>query len=802
MRKSLLVLLCFALTQLLSAEGTKPWYQSKYEDFQKGTAKGVAISSNGSLELAPALKPVATTPSTYIWAITSDDSGNVYAAAGAPARVYKIAPQGQISIIFEPQELQVQALLADKDGTIYAATSPDGKVYKITHSGKEPRGHGKSEAAQAEAAQVLAKSTDSGQQKPGEPEQPQTVPVEPSYKSSVFFDPSTKYIWDLAEDREGRIYVATGDRGEIYRVEKNGTGAVYFKSDEAHIRVLALDAKGNLIAGSDGSGLVYRISPTGDAFVLYSAPKKEITALAIDPDGNIYAAGIGEKRQAGASVAPVMSMPLPVNPAPTAVTQTPTNPLAVPVPTIPSTLHIQPPTATGGSEIYRIAPDGSPKRIWSSKDDLVYVLGFDQRGRLLAGTGNQARIFLVGDDDFTDMGKASASQVTGIARAPKNGLYLSTSNLGKIFLLSGVADSDGTFESDVLDAHIFSRWGRTAVRGAGSFDLFVRSGNVDNPDRNWSQWKRVDFAKELPVEAPPARFVQWKAVLHPGNPPASLDSVLLYYLPQNVAPEVDDVFVQTGASFPSTPRMTAANNGPVTVGPPPAGSIPTPRFEASPTALRDRDSIAVRWTAHDDNDDDLVYSLYYKGDGETRWKLLKDDIEDKHYSFDASLLPDGGYTLLLVASDAPSHSPEEALSASKQSARFEVDTTPPQVLNLTGVEEGDTIHVTFRAADVFSPIKRAEYSIDAGDWHLVDPVGQISDYRVENYDFSVEIPTTNSTLAENGKLHATSDGKTGADRRDPPSAAAQEHVIVVRAYDRFENMASGKTVIRARQSKR
>ena len=50
---------------------------------------------------------------------------------GAPARVYRITPQGQSSIIFEPQELQVQALAVDKNGVLYAATNPDGKVYRI-----------------------------------------------------------------------------------------------------------------------------------------------------------------------------------------------------------------------------------------------------------------------------------------------------------------------------------------------------------------------------------------------------------------------------------------------------------------------------------------------------------------------------------------------------------------------------------------------------------------------------------------------------------------------------------------------
>src|SRR5258707_469033 len=96
------------------------------------------------------------------------------------------------------------------------------------------------------------------------------------YSAEVFFDPKTKYIWDMAFDAEGRLYVATGDRGEIFRVEKNGQGSVFFKSDEAHIRVLKFDGKGNLIAGSDGSGLIYRITPSGEGFVLYSAPKKEI----------------------------------------------------------------------------------------------------------------------------------------------------------------------------------------------------------------------------------------------------------------------------------------------------------------------------------------------------------------------------------------------------------------------------------------------------------------------------------------------------------------------------------------------
>jgi sugar lactone lactonase YvrE len=778
MRKTVLALfiLCSSFT---FAEGTRTWFQSRYDEFEKGTAKGVAIRSDGTLELSPALKQIATTPSTYAWSVVSDRDGDAFIAAGSPARVYKVTPQGQTTIVFEPQELQVQALLVGRDGSLYAATSPDGKVYRITHTAPPAPAKG----SEAKAAQQQPPATPP----PANPEQQGTIAVDPTYKSDVYFDPKTKYIWALAEDNDGRLYVATGDRGEVFRVERNGTGSVFFKSDEAHIRVLAIDPRGNLIAGSDGSGLIYRISPSGDAFVLYSAPKKEITALAIDREGNIFAAGAVEKR--GGSYNP----PLPAI-APT------------PAPTAPGVITLggqpqpqasgQPPappfTATGGSEIYRIAPDGSPRQIWQSREELVYALAFDQRGRLVAGTGNKGRLFVVGQDSFIDLGKATANQVTGIAPAPNGGMYITTSNLGKVFLFGGSPDADGTYESDVFDAKIFSRWGRSVVRGTGAFDLYARSGNVDNPDRNWSEWKKADLARETPLDIPPARFVQWRAVLHPGTPAASIESVLLNYLPKNVAPEIDDVFVQPGARFLSIPKSTGDTT--VNVGPPTGGQ--QQHFEPTPTANRDKEYIAVRWTANDDNDDDLVYSVYYKGDLESRWKLLKGDLEDKFYSFEASLLPDGGYTIMVTASDSPSHTPEEALSDSKQSNRFEVDTTPPQVTGVTGRVENGALHITFRALDGFSPIDRAEYSIDAGDWHTVEPVGQISDYRVENYDFTVPLPSTDQTVSSESTAAEAAAPKRGRVVRTQAAQPGEEHVIVVRVYDRFDNMGSAKAVTR------
>ena len=542
--------------------------------------------------------------------------------------------------------------------------------------------------------------------------------------------------------------------------------------------MLALDANGNLIAGSDGSGLVYRISPKGEGFVLYSAPKKEITALAIDKAGNIYASAGGEKR--GGSTPPSFPVPAP-NPA-SAFAATPQQQpgiivsSATPAPNPQPALGPFPASGSvGGSEIYRIAPDGSPSRLWASRDDLVYALAFDKRGRLLVGTGNRGHIFaIIGEDNYIDLLKASATQVTSFADTGDSGIYASTSNLGKVFLLGAAPEAEGSYESDIFDARIFSRWGRAEFRGAGNVELLARSGNVDNPDRNWSPWKKVDLRKDAEVPVPPARFAQWKAVLHAGDPAPRVDSVTLNYLPKNVAPDFDDVMVSVGLRYQSIPKPVG-DTGP--------GAGNQPRFDTPPPSTRDRDAIGVRWTVHDDNDDQMVYSVYYQGDGEARWLLLKDNLTDKFYSFDASLLPDGGYTIKVVASDSPSHSPEQALTAEKESARFEVDTTPPQIQNLTAGVDGGKIHVNFRAADNFSSIKRAEYSVDAGDWQFVEPVGQLSDAKTEAYDFRIAPPVDPDP--------------PGAKPPIPP-AQGVEHVVVVRVYDRYDNMVSAKTVIRGK----
>ncbi|HZP05975.1 MAG TPA: hypothetical protein VFB43_13825 [Terracidiphilus sp.] len=725
----------------VSAQGTHLWTQSQLEDFEKGTPQGVALTSDGRLREGPGLKEVATTPSTFVWSVATGKDGAAYLGTGAPASVLRVGTQkGEKPFtLFETHDVSVQAVRLGPDGALYAATLPSGKVYKLN-----PNADAKQDDASATVVFDLGKLDGESGTKPG------------SEKTGA----KSHYVWDLTFDAAGKLYIATGDPGAVYRVDPASPGAapeLFFKSDEAHIRSLAWDGKGNLIAGSDGSGLVYRIDAKGKGYVLFEAPRREITAVAVGAHGIIYAASVGDKTH---NALP----PLPVQGAAT-ITITVVQPNSVQQAANASA------SVPEGTEIYALDEGQAPRRLWAAKDEIVYALAARPDG-LVALTGNRGRIFRIQDNgDYADVGHLDAQQ--GLSMAAQGAdIVIGAGNTGKLFTLG--ASQEHAYASDVLDAGALARFGRVEVEpGSSGYEIQTRTGNVEQPVRGWSDWQPL---KDGSVASPAGRFLQWKAVLHSG---ASVGSVAVNYLPVNAAPVVEEIVVVPGARLNANTAVSQPQTVNISL---PSATQNGVSFDASNTsplqATKDRSAITARWGAHDDNGDDLTYALYLRGDGESAWRLLKDKITEKAYSFDAALIPDGGYQMKVVASDSPSHTPGDALTGDKVSDRFVVDTTPPNVDKLTASLAGSTcaqancpaqIHVTFDATDAASPIAHAEYSLDAGPWQYIEPVDKISDSKTEHYDISI-----------------------------PITDAASEHLITVRAYDRYDNVGVAKTVVLAR----
>jgi hypothetical protein len=742
----------------LHAEHTRNWRQSTYEDFLRGGSNGVAVRSDGRLELSPRFTLLADADASFLWSLRVDPKGVLFAGGGSPAKVFRFDASGKPTTAFESTDLAVQSIAFDAKGQLYVGTSPDGKVYRVSASGEK----------------------------------------------SVFFDPKTKYIWDLAFGSDGTLYVATGDKGQIFAVAPDGKSQLFYNSDEAHIRVMAFDTKGNLLAGTEPSGRVLRVTPlankdsrkdkdsaAAEGFVLYETSKREVTALAVAPDGNIYAAAIGEKQRTSAQPTAIIATPQGTTTitggGPIGGTQQTQTPF-IPFPPLLS------------SSIYKISSDGAPEELWTSRDDLVYALALNPEGRLLAGTGNSGSLLAIdGRGVFAQLAKAGSAQITGISRGANGKIFLCTANPGKIFSVGPEYQPEGTYESRSFDAQLFSQWGRiewwspppaTPAKSSSTsteprLEFFVRSGNTEDPGKEWSRWFGPYSKSGSSVEAPAARFTQWKAVIHDGRPGDGIEWVSLAYLPHNVAPVIDGIAMQDanvrvqGTSAIQAGQPVSANlKAPPAANP--AGVIisqsASQKFEQPPQGFIQRGFQSVLWSAHDDNDDDLRFAVYYRGENEKEWKVLKDKLDQKFYSWDATTLPDGAYYLRISASDAPSNPPAVVLSTARDSERFVIDNTPPVIEHLeasvatffraAASTPSSSALVKFTARDATSSIDRAQYSVDGGDWVLVAPVGNISDALEEHYEFSVNAPLP-----------------------------AGEHTIAVRAYDHFENVGSAKTTI-------
>ncbi|MGH9665609.1 MAG: hypothetical protein ACRD9L_14390 [Bryobacteraceae bacterium] len=728
------VFLLTAVSCLFAVE-TKDWLQGEFSDFEKGNATRISVASDGRLTLAPAVRELFDPSTAYLWALARDSKGNLYTGGGAPdsstAKLFRIDPNGNAKAIATLAGLEIHAIAIDSQDRVYAATAPDGKVYQLGSNGR----------------------------------------------SEVFYDPHAKYIWAMAFASNGDLYIATGDQGEIHRVTPAGKGSVFFKTEETHARSLAIDANGNLIVGTEPGGLILRITPSGEGFVLYQSVKREITAVAVARDGAIYAAGVGSRSASQGSFPPA---PIQLAPTPTSSPAAAGTATVVPrsgstaAPSLASTT----PPMTGGSEVYRIGPDGYPRKIWSHPQDIVYAIAFDSHDRPLLGAGNKGSIYRLDNDHiYTLLLDLAPTQVTAFCPGPQGRVYAVTGNIGKVYEIGPGFEKQGTFESDVLDAESFSYWGRLSFRAesaGGTLRFETRSGNLNRPQKNWSAWSPVPVSGDGGrIASPPARFVQYRVTLAASAAGVSpeISFVDLAYLPKNVAPEVREVEITpTNYRFPA-PAAPSTPSTPPSLSLPPMG----PRHRATPRTASEitgtpslqyaKGWIGARWIADDANDDALVYKIDIRGVKETTWKPLKADLREKYFSWDSEAFPDGEYVVRISASDSPSNPPDQALSADIVSDPFWIDNTPPRITGLQATPAGNKLDVSWHAKDALSVIEKAEYSVNGGDWLRVDPVTRLSDSPALDY------------------------------RRTMNRPGPGECTIAVRVWDEYENQSVEKIVV-------
>ena len=729
----------------IHASSPKFFQASTQADFLKGDVENLSIDSRGQLMLGPAAELVYETAAPSLWAVAAASDGSLFVGTGNEGKVYRVDPQGKGSLFFDSAELEVHALAPAPDGGLYVATSPDGRIYKVDRNGT----------------------------------------------ATTFFEPGAKYIWALAVDATGNLYAGTGDKGVVYKITPDGRGAPFYATKATHATALTFDKTGNLLVGTESPGRVLRVDPNGKAFLLLDSPFQEIRALHFDDKGVLYVAALSGRAPAGAA---------PIVPDDRAGERPSTDAGRGAVPSVSteitsiSIVDVSGGAAATGSTredrraakgaVYRIAPDGLWDQLWESRDDSPYDVAFDQNGSLIIGTGNKGKMYrLEGNPPQpTLLARAKAQQVTAFYRDGRGRLYYATANPGKLFRLAGERATRGTYESEALDARMVATWGALSWRGAPASstetELFTRSGNTDTPDDTWSAWSAAYRTPDgSAITSPKARYLQWRAVLTSKGEGPVLTSVRAAYMQRNLRPQVRSITVHppgivfqkaftTGepelAGFedqttPDRKLTSAAMNGQAASAPQSLGR------RTYQKALQ-----TIAWKADDENEDELVYDVLYRREGETTWKVLRRSVTDSILVWETTTVPNGTYFVRVVASDAPSNSSGTALTGELDSSAFEIDNTPPVIAVASVRTENGRTMVAFDVKDADSPIQRVESSQDGGQrWVGVFPTDGIADSKSEHYEVVIdgELGERGLTLRASDSMNNIATAHVDAPRR-------------------------------------
>ena len=428
------------------------------------------------------------------------------------------------------------------------------------------------------------------------------------------------------------------------------------------------------------------------------------------------------------------------------------------------------------SAVYRINPDNTVETLWSSKEENVYDL-LALQNQVLFSTDQNGRIYGLAPDRRVTLVMETHDGETTRLLPSDHSILAATGNMGRILRLGEKPGPSGSYEAPVHDSGTASRWGSISWRAdlpAGCAVAFrTRSGNSAKPDRTWSDWSGLltDPAGSR-ITSPNARYIQWKAEMTgTGGATPLLNNVTLAYLPQNSPPVIRSINVvaqavsSAQAARTATTAPAAAYSVTVTdsgdAGAAPSAGTPTQNLSRASTQ-----QITLTWLAEDPDGDRLVYAVYFRGEDEMQWKLLKAASLENSLTFDADVLADGKYYFRVTASDRESNPPAAAREAQLVSSPVMIDNTPPTIALGTTRYAAGAAHIEWEAADAASPLRHCEYSLDAQSWIPVEAADGVIDSQREKFVL------------------------------DLTALPAGEHLVVIRVADSASNTGTAKVVLK------
>ncbi len=732
--------------------GVRPatWLHEQPKDFNEGKLDGTVVSSLGEVTLGRQTRVLheLKEQGQVVNAIARAGDGRIYLATGPKGIIYRVDGEKVTEFATLPEGGTVLSLLFTKDGNLLAGTGggPQAKIYLIDGNGR----------------------------------------------SRVFHEPpKAVYIWAMVRGVEGEVYAATGNKGQIFKIEPDGSKSkVLCDLKPKNVLCMAFAPDGFIYAGTDEDGLVYRVDPAGgQVFVVYDAKEPEISAIVFDAQGNLYAStadaegarpgrtvadkpgGRPETQRAegstGKGILSLLKTGTPRTASQPAAGSS-TAPASQPESRAgtsdddedagddgstagPATQQAGllsrvgravgggvPGTKTGGNAIYRIDTDGFVTEIFREP---VMILGMAEAdGTLYAATGNEGRIYALtpNADRIVMLARLEAAQATCLLRLPDNRLLIGTANAATVVELADRYAAKGTLTSKVLDAEQISAWGRVrwnaTVPTGTKLSIATRSSNVEDEESEaWEDWSsEMDATYPQSILSASARFLQYRVSFETTVPDATpvLRSVEIFRIQPNRAPQITSVEVL--AALDEAKKPTASPKVKMAAG--------ASGFSGGEEASGPKYNWVVKWNAGDPNGDPLTFEVFYREPNARRWIRIAKDLSEPLHIWDTRTVPDGKYEVRVLAKDSKANPPGTDLSAARISDMILVDNTPPDVTVDSITPKGKrAVRISFICHDALSRIAGASYNVDSDEkWTPLASDDNIFDEPSETVTFTVD----------------------------------------------------------------
>jgi len=714
---AIMFLVCLSAS-FCSAVTSRVTRHNSSQEFQKGETNDVVIGSRGTIQLGRRAE-VLVKQFEDVWSINSIVSigDTVYVGTSPNGGVYSFGAGG-LKKIYAAKLTKKER---PKDSNDRDANEPNDSnaVGQDRHLANE---------------HIFAMATDaSGRLLVGISGQRCALCRLEGGELKTIFEPNdANYIFAILADKGGDIYLGTGPKGKIYRLDSSGKrGEVLYDSSDKNILSLAQGPDGFICAGSDSRGLVYRINPkTKETTILYDSEQQEITAMVFLGE-ELYAAATsanavgaeakfaaqapqagrpeqkeeeegGDEESDGDSTTLTGGTKLQIaNTKESAGEQQAEHKMPIP----------RPPRPAQASYIYKVTKDGFVTDIFN--ETAVFFCLASQGKELLVGTGNNARLFAVepnSEENAVVFEDRQASQITAVAVVGDNA-YVGMANPARLVKLGKVFAREGVYTSDLVDAGQPAKWGKLQIEAdvpQGCKVLMAcRSGNVkDINDKSFSKWTEPkEVTGPVQLDCPVNRFCQYKLVFRGSDGKVSpvVREVAVASAVPNLAPRVESVTVT---------RMEMPGKSGV---------------------------FKISYDAKDDNGDKLIYRIDFRKVGRTGWIEMKDAVEAASFEWDSKTVEDGRYEIRVTASDERSNTPETKLTGSRVSNSVVVDNTGPAVVKYKLEKAGKKVTIRFTVSDELSAIGKVEYTVDSdANWIGIVPDDLIYDTTSEDFTILVE----------------------------------------------------------------